>query len=137
MKPILAVIALVACSLVAQAQTTTNIAWRVTVETVVAGVTNSVNTNFRWDASVKKDALKIDGMAYYFGKYVQGGGTDTFGVWLRTDVNDRGKSYADAKQAVDNAALGATINLILTTQSDLLTVAEKNQLIAIAAKLTP
>lgn len=135
MKTLLTILALAACSFVARAQTTTNIAWRITIETVTSGVTNSVNTNFRWDASVKKDALKIDGMAYYFGQYVQGGGTDTFGQWLRTDTNDRAKVYADAKQAVDNAALAATLHIILTTQSDLLTVSEKNQLLAIAAKL--
>lgn len=135
MKTLLTILALAAFALTTKAQTTTNIAWRITIETVTAGVTNSVNTNFRWDASVKKDALKIDGVAYYFGQYVAGGGTDTFGQWLRTDVNDRAKTYSDAKVAADNAVIAAKIQTLLTSQSDLLSTAQLNQLAAIAALL--
>lgn len=131
MKTILAVIALVACSLVAQAQTTTNLIFRVQEQHVTAGVSNIVDTvNFTWDYATKKDALKVDG--FRFGAV---GSTIPFVNWIRQDINDRAKAYSDAKVAADNAVLAAKIQTLLTTQSDLLSNAQMSQLAAIAALL--
>lgn len=116
------------------AQTTTNIDYRVIVETVTGGVTNKVTTNFRYDASVKKDGLKIDGLALAFAQYKAAGGVQDFGGWLKIDIGDRAKAYADAKQAVDNAALLAKLTSLLNGNPDLLTAGDLSSLNTIAAK---
>lgn len=125
---------LLATALTAQAQTTTNLAYRITVETVTAGVTNSVNTNFRYDASGASDAAKINGFALAFATYRAGGGSKDFGAWLKQDVTDRAKAYADAKAAVDNAALLAKISALLLSNPDLLSASDLSNLATIAAK---
>lgn len=131
MKTILAVIALATCSLVAKAQTTTNLIFRVQEQHVTAGVSNIVDTvNFTWDYANKKDALKVDGFRFGFV-----GASIPFVNWIRQDINDRAKAYSDAKVAADNAAIAAKIQTLLTTQSDLLSNAQMSQLAAIAALL--
>ena len=134
MKKLLIAIGLAAFTLSAQAQTTTNISYRVIVETVTAGVTNSVTTNFRYDYGTKKDALKVDGFALAFAQYKAAGGAQDFGGWLKIDIGDRAKAYQDAKQASDNAALLAKLQALLTTSPDLLSASDLTSLNTIAAK---
>lgn len=135
MKRILILPLLMAFCFTAKAQTTTNITWRITVETVTAGVTNSVNTNFRYDWGTNtKDGLKIAGLATAFATYRSGGGQNDFGAWLKTDVGDRAKSYSDAKLAADNAALAAKISSLLLSNPDLLSASDLSSLTTIAAK---
>lgn len=132
MKKLLFALALSALPLLSHAQPT-NIQVRVTWD----GVNSSINLD---STGSKKDTNRIAGVWYAYQNYVAAQGTNVVlapAVWLRNQHTVLIDDYSSQKQAVDNAALGATINLILTTQSDLLTVAEKNQLIAIAAKLTP
>lgn len=135
MKRFLLALAFTTCALTAKAQTTTNLAYRVTIETVTAGVTNSTQSTVRLDYGTKKEALMIDGLAKAYRDYVIAGGVATFEAWLKTDIKDRAREYSNAKIAVDNAAMAAKINTLLTTQSDLLSAAQLNQLIAIAALL--
>lgn len=131
MKTLLTILALAACSLVGRAQTTTNLIFRIQEQHVTASATNIVDTaNFTWDYTTKKDALKIDG--FRFGAV---GSALPFVNWIKQDINDRAKTYSDAKQSADNAALLAKLTQLLTTDSDLLSTAQKNQLAAIAALL--
>jgi hypothetical protein len=127
-------IAMLCFAVSASAQTSTNIDYRVIVETVSGGATNKVTTNFRYDASNKKDGLKIDGLALAFAQYAAAGGAQDFGGWLKIDTGDRAKAYADAKQASDNAALLAKLTSLLTTNPDLLSNADITSLNTIAAK---
>lgn len=139
MKKLLFALALAALPHAARAQTTTNVTYRIQVETVTGAVTNTVSTNWRFDAGgTKKEIARLDGIQYAYANYVTAQGTNTvlaLGPWLKQQHTALIDDYSSQKQAVDNAALAATINLILTTQSDLLSVAQKNQLIAIAALL--
>lgn len=129
------ILALMALPIVTKAQTTTNIAYRITVETVTAGVTNSVNTNFRYDWGVNtKDGLKIAGLASAFATYRAGGGQNDFGQWLKTDIGDRAKAYADVKTAADNAVIAAKIQTLLLSNPDLLSASDLSNLTTIAAK---
>lgn len=136
MKTFLTILALFACSLPAQAQTTTNFVWRVQEQHVTAIATNIVSTsNFTWDSATKKEKARVDGMIYAFGKYQAGGGQNTLVQWIRTDTNDRGQEYANAKQREDNAAVLAKLTILLTTDVDRLDNADLNNLATIAAKL--
>jgi hypothetical protein len=132
MKKLLTILAIVASPFVAQAQTTTNLIFRVQQQNVVAGVsTNIVDTaNFTWDHATKKDALKIDG--FLFGAT---GSPLAFVNWIKQDISDRAKAYSDVKLARDNAALAAKLTELLTKQTDLLSNADLNNLATIAAKL--
>jgi hypothetical protein len=131
MKTLLTILALAACSLVAQAQTTTNLIFRVQEQHVTAGVSNVVDTaNFTWDYATKKDALKIDGF-----RFGAAGSALPFVNWIKQDINDRAKAYSDVKVAQDNAVIAAKITQLLTTDSDLLSNAQKTQLSNIAALL--
>lgn len=134
MKKLLLTLGFLTAALTARAQTTTNIAYRVTVETVTGGVTNSAVTNFRYDASNASDAAKINGFALAFATYRAGGGSKDFGAWLKQDVTDRAKAYADAKAAADNAALLAKISALLLSNPDLLSASDLSNLATIAAK---
>lgn len=134
MKTLISILALATSAFIAQAQTTTNLAYRITVETVTAGVTNSVNTNFRYDASGAKDALKINGYALAFAQYKAQGGAQDFGGWLKIDTTDRAQAYAAVKQQADNAALLAKLTALLTANVDLLSAGDLTSLNTIAAK---
>lgn len=134
MKTLLPLLIFCATVLGAHAQTTTNLAYKITVETVTAGVTNSVNTSFRYDASGKSDATKIDGYALAFAQYRANGGQQDFGGWLKIDTTDRARAYAVAKQQADNAALLAKLTALLTANTDLLSASDLTSLNTIAAK---
>lgn len=134
MKRILALCLLCFTSVALKAQMTTNIAWRVTVETVSGGATNSVNTNFRYDYGTKKDALKVDGLVLAFNQYKANGGAQDFGGWLKIDVGDRAQAYAAVKQQADNAALVAKLSALLLSNPDLLSASDLTSLNTIAAK---
>lgn len=132
MKKLLTILAITATAFVAQAQTTTNLIFRVQQQVIVAGVsTNIVDTaNFTWDYAIKRDALKIDG--FLFGAT---GSSLPFVNWIKQDIGDRAKTYSDAKLARDNADLAAKLTELLTKQTDLLSNADLNNLATIAAKL--
>lgn len=130
MKTII-LIALLAMPCVVSAQTTTNLQWKVTVETVVAGVTNSSNATLRFDYGNKKDALSVDGLAKAFGNTP---GAADFPAWLKQDVKDRAKAYSDVKLAADNAVLLAKLTTLLQSNPDLLTSGDLSSLATIAAK---
>jgi hypothetical protein len=138
MKKLLILLGIAAVSISASAQSTTNIAYKVTVETVTGGVTNSVNTNFRYDwgttGTATKDQLKIAGLVQAYNTSRAGGFTNDFGAWLKQDNADRAKSYQDAKEASDNAALVAKLTSLLLTNPDLLSASDLTSLNTIAAK---
>lgn len=134
MKKLIA-LALLILPLSAAAQTTTNISYVVTVETVSGGVTNSTPTSFRWDWGVgTKDGLKISGVVFGFNGYKSSGGVLAFGPWIKSNINDWGKSYQDAKEVVDNSALVAKLTSLLLQNPDLLTGTDMTNLNTIAAK---
>lgn len=63
MKSLIIALSLAASACIAQAQTVTNIAYRITVETGTVGVsTNSVNTHLRLDYGTSKDLTRINGI---------------------------------------------------------------------------
>lgn len=119
---------------VAFAQSVTNLSFRVTVEVVTAGVTNSSVANLRLDRVNNKENLLTDGALDAFTKYRVAGGVLALDAWLRQDVRDRLMEYAKAKFQADNAALIAKITQLLTSQTDLLTVGDLNNLTTIGAK---
>jgi hypothetical protein len=136
MKTLLAIIALAACSLAVQAQTTTNLIFRVQEQHVTAVSTNIATTsNFTWDSATKKEKARVDGVVYAFRKYTIGGGTNLLVQWIRTDINDRGQEYANVKQRDDNALVLSKLTALLTTDVDLLTNADLSNLATIAAKI--
>lgn len=118
-----------------KAQTVTNIAYRITVETgTVGGSTNSVNTNLRLDYGTNKDLTRINGFVFAWNAYKASGGTNTIGDWLKTDVKDRADAYAATKNVADNAALLARLQTLLMSNPDLLSASDLSNLQAIAAK---
>lgn len=122
-------------ALIAGAQTTTNIAFKITVETVSGGTTNNAVSNFRFDSGgTKADQIRIDGAAMAYATYRSGGGTNAFEVWLKQDVKDRLKEYADAKAHFDNAATAAKISSLLLQNPDLLSASDLSNLATISAK---
>lgn len=134
MKTILT-IGLLAFTLAAKAQTVTNIAWRVQVETgTVGGTTNTTTTNFRYDYGTAKDLVKINGYVFAWSQYQASGGTNTLNAWIKTDVGDRAKAYGDVKTAADNTALLAKLQALLLQNPDLLSTSDLASLNTIAAK---
>lgn len=132
---ILLVLALAAFALAAQAQTVTNLVISFTVETgTVGGSTNSVVTSVRWDYGVPNKQIMIAGLVYAWNQYKLAGGTNTLGEWLKTDVKDRAKSYADAKAQVDYANLVSKLTSLLLQNQDLLSASDLSSLNTIAAK---
>lgn len=128
-------ISLAAFALTAKAQTVTNIAWRIQVERgTVGGSTNTTTTNFRYDYGTAKDLLKVNGFVFAWNQYQASGGTNDLNTWLKTDVSDRAKSYADVKTAADNTALVAKLTTLLLQNPDLLTASDLSSLNTIAAK---
>lgn len=135
MKILLVTLSIAASALIAQAQTVTNIAWRITIETgTVGGTTNSVNTNLRLDYGTAKDLTRINGFVYAWNQYKAGGGQSTLGDWLKTDQKDRADSYALVKQQADYLALVAKLSALLLQNPDLLSASDLTSLNTIAAK---
>lgn len=135
MKTLIAIAAIAFAALSSQAQTVTNLAFRITVETgVVGGTTNSVNTNLRLDYGTAKDLTRINGWVYAWNAYKVAGGTNDLGSWLKTDLKDRADSYAATKQAADHAGLVAKLTSLLLQNPDLLSASDLSTLATIAAK---
>lgn len=133
MKKLFIIIGLLTAGFTAQAQTT-NLIYKVTVEVVTAGVTNSSNATLKLDNAVKRDAFLIAGVGAAFAKYAADGGALAFDNWLKTDIKDRLAEYGKVKAALDNEATAAKINSLLTLNPDLLSTADVNNLATIAAK---
>src|SRR5262245_25085752 len=139
MKKLLAIAILTLAAFTAQGQTTTNIAYTITIETVTAGVTNTANpVTFRYDYGAKKDALRIDGFNFAYGQYCATFGTNaptlTFKQWVKQVTQALPDEYARQQQQAANAATLAKLSVLLTTQSDLLSTTDLNNLNTIAAK---
>lgn len=135
MKKLVILAALIASAFATQAQTVTNIAWRIQVETgTVGGTTNTVTTNFRYDYGTAKDLLKVNGYVFAWQAYKANGGANDLNTWLKTDVADRAASYANAKQSADNSATLAKLTSLLTANADLLSASDLASLQTIAAK---
>lgn len=135
MKTILIALSLAASAFIAQAQTVTNIAWRIQVERgTVGGATNTTTTNFRYDYGTSKDLLKINGFVFAHNQYQASGGTNDLNTWLKMDVGDRAKSYADVKSQADYTALVAKLSSLLLQNPDLLSASDLTSLNTIAAK---
>lgn len=138
MKTSLAILALTAAAFTSQGQTTTNLDYRLQVETVTAGVTNKTTTNWRYDYGAKKDATRIEGANWAYAAYVTRLGTNgtplAFGLWLKRQHTVLLDSYSDQKQAADNRVLLQKLTSLLTANSDLLTAGDLSSLSTIAAK---
>ena len=135
MKIIITLALLTTSAFVAQAQTVTNIAWRITVETgTVGGSTNSVNSNLRLDYGVAKDLTRINGWVFAWNSAKASGNTNILGDWIKVDTKDRSDSYAAAKQANDYTALVAKLSSLLLQNPDLLSAGDLSSLNTIAAK---
>lgn len=138
MKTILAILALAAAVFTVQAQTTTNLDFRLQVETVTAGVTNKTTTNWRFDYGTKKDATRVDGANFAYAAYVTSLGTNgvplAFGPWWKRQDIALVDNYAQQKQQADNTVLLQKLTSLLTSNSDLLSNADLNNLATIAAK---
>lgn len=131
-------LALLLSSVALAAQTTTNLVFRITVETVAAGVTNGVNTTLRLDSNnTDFDTFALAGLAQAYAANIVANGTNapTYGIFLRTELKDQFvRQYK--KAAEDKAKQSLAIERVPTIISDkwdLLTTAQRNQLAAIAA----
>lgn len=131
MKTLLAILFLSALSVQAAV---TNITVRVTTE--IAGVgTNSTSVKFQQDGS-NKDALTVDALVWTWTNYkATGVYTNDFDTWLRDTARVAFQAYNPAKSANDLGAAVAKVAAAASTDSSLLTQAQKNQLIAIANSL--
>lgn len=139
MKTILALTLLIfGVAAATHAQTTTNVTYRIQVESVTGGVTNTVSTNWRYDAGgVKKDQNILAGIQFAYAAYVAAQGTNTvlaLGPWLKQQHVALLTDYANQKQAADNTVLAAKILNLLTVNSDLLSASDLTSLNTIAAK---
>lgn len=136
MKLFLTLLLLTLGAALTHAQTTTNLSYRIIVETVSGGVTNTASTtNFRYDYGANtKDGLKIEGLTRAYSVYTSSGGTNSFGLWLKQDVADRAVAYQNAKIAQDNATLLTKLQSLLLSNLDLLSASDITSLNTIAAK---
>ena len=125
---IAAAIALVMCKSFGD---TTNITFRVVVDVVSGGVTNSTTVSTRLDGSTQRDVDRLAGLQW---AYAANPGTNTIGTWCRTMVTDAVDSIRRAKLQADNAALAAQIQQLLTSQQDLLSAQDLSNLRTIGAK---
>lgn len=132
MKKLFFALALSALPFVAHAQSPTNIQLRVTWD----GVNSTLNLD---STGSKKDTNRIAGLVYAYSVYTNSLSTNVVPlapqIWLRNNHTLLIDDYASQKQAKDNAAIAAKIQMLLTTQSDLLSSAQMSQLVAIAALL--
>lgn len=111
----------------------------ITAEVEIAGVgTNKSTMKIQQDGS-KKDQQLAEGAAWAWEQYRITGipGTNNMAVWLKDTIKEKLTEYSKSKQALDNASDAAKIQTLLTSQSDLLSTAQRNQLAAIAALLSP
>lgn len=114
---------------------TTNLAFRVSVETVNGGVTNTVNSTIRLDFGNEKEAFTINGFADVYNKAVASGETNTFPVFIREELKKqfvRAHSVHGQNLSKQSSAV-QLIPLIVERRWEDLTQAQKNQLAAIAA----
>jgi len=123
-------------ALTAQAQSTTNVVIRTTVEVVTAGVTNSSASTLRLDAGGnKRDVFALNGLVAAFAKYrANTANTKTFDQWLKQEAVDLTEAHGRAYQQEQIAATATKINALLTQFPDLLSNADLNNLTTIAAK---
>lgn len=134
----LILIAALALSYSASAQSITNIAFRVTVETVSAGVTNSVQSTVRYEgAGSEQDVFAVNGLAAAYEQNVVANGVNapTFSIFLRQEIRDQvvKPNSKVAQDAAKKALAVDNIPNIIANQWENLTQAQKNQLAAIAA----
>lgn len=113
---------------------TTNLTFRITVETISSGVTNSTVTTLKLDGSTAKDTLLSAGALDAWARYRASGGTAALDLWLKQDIRDRLMEYARAKLLADNATLVTQLTTLLTSQSDNLSLSDINNLKTIGAK---
>lgn len=108
----------------------------VEVKTEIAGVsTNKTTLKFQQDGSAK-DALTIAALAEYYA-YVNTSGlyTNSWDEWLKDTAKAAFQSHNAEKSAKD---LGAAVDKVANaakTDTSLLSTAQKNQILAIAASL--
>lgn len=138
MKLKLILLAALALTYSASAQTSTNVVFRVTVETVTGGVTNSVQSTLRLEgAGTEPEVFAVNGLltAYEQNVAANGENAPTFPLFLRQEIRDQVvKPYAKVVQDAAKKALAVdTIPTIIANQWENLTQAQKNQLAAIAA----
>jgi hypothetical protein len=138
MKTLLILAALAMGLAQAGAQTVTNITFRVSVETVTGGVTNTVNTPLRLEgAGSESDVFGVNGLlnAYALNVAANGENAPTLGVFLRQEIKDQViRPYSKVAQDAAKKALAVdTIPTIIANQWENLTQQQKNQLAAIAA----
>ena len=136
MKKLIALALIGLAALAAQAQTTTNVVIRATVETVTAGVTNSTSATLRLDAGgSKRDVFAVNGLVSAFAKYrANASNTKTFDQWLKQEALDQAEAYGRTAQQEAIATTAANIQKLLTQYPDLLSNADLNNLTTIAAK---
>lgn len=138
MKTLITLALLAFGALAVQAQTTTNIAYRIQVETVTGGVTNTVNTNWRYDYGTKKDSVRIDGIAFAYKVYTNSLATNdvalALGPWLKRQHQALVDDYAAQAQRASSADTLAKLTSLLTANIDLLSASDLSSLATIAAK---
>lgn len=121
------------CGLSAVAQAT-NIT--VQVKTEIAGVgTNQTTLKFQQDGSAK-DKLTVDSLVWYYA-YAQTSGlyTNDFENWLKDTAKAAFQQHNAAKSANDLGAAVDKVAAAAKTDTSLLTAAQRNQILAIAASL--
>ncbi len=138
MKHLLSFLTFLTFAAVAAAQTTTNIAVRVTVETITGGVTNAANAIARYDyGSSTADTLTVDGLALSYADNVRVNGVNAplFPAFIRQEIKDlfRSQYLKPAADAQKRATAVQNVPTIIANQWENLTVAQKSQLQAIAA----
>jgi hypothetical protein len=136
MKKTLALLIGLACLTAAQAQSTTNVVIKATVEVVTAGVTNSTSSTLRYDAGgSKRDIFAANGLISAFGKYrANAANTKTFDAWLKQEYGDHAEAYGRVYQQEQISTTAAAIQKLMTQFPDLLSNADLNNLTTIAAK---
>lgn len=112
----------------------TNITVKTTVE--IAGVsTNNTTIKFQQDGSAK-DALTVDALVWRYADYkATGVYTNSFDDWLKDTAKAALQSHNAEKSANDLGAAVAKVAAAASTDSSLLSTAQKNQILAIAASL--
>ena len=112
----------------------TNITCKITTE-VAGGPTNNVSIKFTGDGTAK-DALTVDSLVWQWTQYkTTGVYTNDFDNWLKDTCKVALQATIPAKSASDLGVAVAKVAAAATTDASLLSTAQKNQLLAIAASL--
>lgn len=114
---ILLSIGILLTAFISRAADTTNIIFKVTVERVISGVTNSANTSFNVvPTGSQKDVARVNGLAWQYASARALGETNSFDNWIsKTQLKDWTTILGDAYNRSIQQSTAEKLTLGLST----------------------